>query len=105
MVYEVNTANPIYAELVSMVSKFLGFHDLVEMVLDKIGNLQEAYVVGDYARGIDSGTINLVLVGVVNEEVVQDLITEVTLKIHRKIEVRIISKFDGDDRGDALRLF
>ena len=105
MVYEVNKTNPFYAELISMVSKFLGFNDLIEMVLDKIGNLQEAYVVGDYARGVDSGTINLILVGLINEDVLQDLITKVELKIHRKIEVRIISKFDVDNTVDILRLF
>ena len=105
VVYEVNKTNPFYAELVSMVSKFLGFDDLIKMVLEKIGNLQEAYVVGDYARGVDSGTIKLVLVGFVNEDVLQDLITKVTLKIHRKIEIKILSKFDGDNTGDILRLF
>ena len=104
VVYEVNKTNPFYAELVSMVSKFLGFHDLIEMVLDKIGNLQEAYVVGDYARGVDSGIIHLVLVGEVNDFVIQELLVKVSQKIHRKIEVMILSKFDGDIAGDTLRL-
>ena len=101
---EVNKTNPFYAELVSMVSKFLGFNDLIEMVLDKIGNLQEAYVVGDYAKGVDSGTIHLVLVGQVNDFVVKELLVKVSKKINRKIEVRILSKFVGDITGDTLRL-
>ena len=105
VVYEVNTMNPFYAELVSMVSKFLGFNDLIEMVFERIGNLQEAYVVGDYARGLDSGTIELVLVGFVNEDPLHDLITKVSLKIHRNIEVSILSKFDGDNTSNALRIF
>ena len=104
VVYEVNKSNPFYAELVSMVSKFLGFNDLIEMVLERIGNLQEAYVVGDYARGMDSGTIHLVLVGEVNDFVVRELLVKVSQKIHRKIEVRILSKFDGNNSGDTLRL-
>ena len=104
VVYEVNTANPFYAELVSMVSKFLGFNDLIQMVLERVGNLQEAYVVGDYAHGIDSGTIQLILVGEVNDFVVRELLVKVSQKIHRKIEVRILSKFDGDNSGDTLRL-
>ena len=104
VVYEVNKMNPFYVELVSMVSKFLGFDDLIEMVLHKIGDLQEAYVVGDYARGIDSGTIHLILVGEVNDFVVRELLVKVSQKIHRKIEVRILSKFDGDNSGDTLRL-
>ena len=104
VVYEVNTMNPFYAELVSMVSKFLGFNDLIEMVLERIGKLQEAYVVGDYARGVDSGTIHLVLVGEVNDFVVQELLVKVSQKIHRKIEVRILSKFDGEIASGILRL-
>ena len=104
VVYEVNTMNPFYAELVSMVSKFLGFHDLIEMALERIGNLQEAYVVGDYARGVDSGTIHLVLVGEVNDFVILELLAKVSQKIHRKIEVKILSKFDDDISSDTLRL-
>ena len=96
--------NPFYAELVSMVSKFLGFNDLIEMVFERIGNLQEAYVVGDYARGVDSGTIHLVLIGEVNDFVVQELLVKVSQKIHRKIEVRILSKFDDDIASYNLRL-
>ena len=104
VVYEVNKTNPFYAELVSMVSKFLGFNDLIELVLVRIGNLQAAYVVGDYARGVDSGTIHLVLVGEVNDFVVRELLVKVSQKIHRKIEVRILSKFDDDIKSDTLRL-
>ena len=105
VVYEVNTANPFYAELVSMVSKFLGFNDLIEMVLDRIGNLQEAYVVGDYAKGVDSGRIHLVLVGQVNEEIMKNLVQKVTDKIKREIEVMILHDFDSADFPESLRLF
>ena len=104
VVYEVNMKNPFYAELVSMVSKFLGFDDLIEMVLDKIGNLREAYVVGDYARGIDSGTIHLVLVGEVNEETLRNLVQKVSLKIKREIEVVVLHDFHGADSPESLRL-
>ena len=104
VVYEVNTMNPFYAELVSMVSKFLGFNDLIEMVLERIGNLQEAYVVGDYARGVDSGTIHLVLVGEVNEEILKNLVQKVSVKINRKIEVLVLHNINSANSPEALRL-
>jgi len=103
-VYEVNKTNPFYAELVSMVSKFLGFNDLIEIVLEKIGNLQEAYVVGDYARGVDSGTIHLVLVGEVNKEILKNLVQKVSVKIDREIEVIVLHNFDGVNSPESLRL-
>ena len=104
VVYEVNKTNPFYAELVSMVSKFLGFHDLIEIALDKIGDLQEAYVVGDYARGVDSGTIHLVLVGEVNEEILKNLVQKVSIKIYRGIEVKVLHDFYRADSPESLRL-
>ena len=104
VMYEVNKTNPFYAELVSMVSKFLGFNDLIEMVLEKIGNLQEAYVVGDYARGVDSGTIHIVLVGKVNEEILNNLVQKVSDKINRKIAVMVQLDFYDDNFAHSLRL-
>ena len=85
MVYQVNKSNPFYFNLVSMVSKYLGFDDLIETLLVQVGDLKEAYVVGDYARGIDSGTIQLILVGELHAEVVDDLVGRVSKRIHRKI--------------------
>ena len=90
VLYEVNTSNPFYAELVSMVSKFLGFNDLSQMVLEKIGKIDAAYVVGDYARGVDSGTIHLVIVGQANKKNLQKLTRKVSNKINRKIEYQFL---------------
>ncbi len=89
VVYRVNKSNPFYSDLVSMVSKYMGFDELIENVLEKVGNLKEAYVVGDYAKGVDSGTIELVLVGDLYVSALDDLCERVANKIKRKIEYRI----------------
>jgi hypothetical protein len=83
--YRVNRTNPFYADLVALVSKYLGFDELIENVLERVGDLEEAYVVGDYATGVDSGTIELVLVGQLRTDVVDDLIPKVEQRIRRKI--------------------
>ncbi len=91
VVYRVNKANPFYSDLVSMVSKYMGFDELIENVLEKVGNLKEAYVVGDYAKGVDSGTIQLVLIGDLHVSAIDDLCERVGNKIKRKIEYSIFS--------------
>ena len=91
MVYQVNKSNPFYFNLVSMVSKYLGFDELIESLLEQVGDLKEAYVVGDYARGVDSGTIELILVGQLHAEVVDDLVGRVSKRINRKIIYRVSS--------------
>ena len=94
MVYQVNKSNPFYFNLVSMVSKYLGFDELVESLLEQVGDLEEAYVVGDYARGVDSGTIELILVGQLHAEVVDDLVERVSKRINRRI-VYLVSDYDN----------
>jgi len=97
VVYHVNKTNPFYSDLVSMVSKYLGFDQLIESVLEKVGDLEAAYVVGDYASGVDSGTIELVLVGGnVYTDVIDDLVKRVESRINRKIKYSLISEdFDS----------
>jgi len=89
MVYQVNKSNPFYSNLVSMVSKHLGFDELIESLLEQVGDLKEAYVVGDYARGVDSGTIELILVGQLHAEVVDDLVGRVSKRINRRIVYKV----------------
>ena len=105
VVYHVNKTNPFYSDLVSMVSKYLGFDQLIESVLEKVGDLEAAYVVGDYASGVDSGTIELVLVGNVFTDVIDDLVERVESRINRKIKYSLISEdLDGLVRPN-LKLF
>jgi hypothetical protein len=54
--------------------------------------------VGDYAIGKDSGTIDLVLVGDVNEKYLRKLLEKVTKLIHRGIKIRLMTweEFEKD---------
>ncbi len=89
VVYRVNQENPFYSDLVNIISKHLGFDKLVDNVLRQVGSLDAAFVVGDYALGIDSGVINLVLVGNLNKTELNKLITRTEIKINRKIKYEI----------------
>ena len=54
-------------------------------------DIHSAYIVGDYARGIDSGIIDLVLVGEVDKAYLQNLIDKVEPMLHRKIRYLALS--------------
>ncbi len=104
MVYQVNKSNPFYFNLVSMVSKYLGFDELIESLLEQVGDLKEAYVVGDYARGVDSGTIELILVGQLHAEVVDDLVDRVSKRINRRIIYKVMETENSTIPMPQLRL-
>ena len=61
--YNVNTSHPLYETLRKVVLKHLGLEDLVEVVLERMGNVEYITLIGDYAKGIDSGNVEVFLVG------------------------------------------
>ncbi len=76
-----------------MVTKFLGLDELMEKIVKRMGNVEKAIIVGDYAHGVDSGTIDLILVGRDLDLVYLDFIVNKTFeKINRKIRVRVLEE-------------
>jgi transcriptional regulator CtsR len=59
--------------------------------LDKIGDVNSVAIVGDYAKGIDSGLIKIVLLGgEINVNYLEDLILKIEKKITRKVSFKIV---------------
>ena len=83
-----------------MVSKFLGLDDLMERIVNRMGAVEMAYIIGDYANGIDSGTIKMVLIGKNLDMEYLSFIQEKTYeKVQRKVEVSIMDSDPGDIHG------
>ena len=89
--YQANQAHPLFPELQSMVRKSLGMDRIVESIVQRLGNLQSAYLTGDYAEGRDTGVIDLLLVGDINQDGLLDLVKKTERYIERKIRVFILS--------------
>ena len=65
--YQANAEHTLFNELQSLVRKYAGVDKLVETLIKKLGHVKTAYLVGDYARGIDSGLIDIILIGKINK--------------------------------------
>jgi len=61
--YQANASNPFFSMLQNLVRKYMGVEDIIETVVKNAGDIELAFIQGDYAQGIDSGTIELVLIG------------------------------------------
>lgn len=102
--YRANRNHPLFPEIQSMVRKFTGIGQLIEEVLKKLGNIYSAYLVGDYARGIDSGIIDLVLVGEVDKSYLQNLVEKVEPLINRKIRCLVLDQEELQHFREALKI-
>ncbi|MCP1357017.1 winged helix-turn-helix domain-containing protein [Aneurinibacillus migulanus] len=90
-VYRANKKHMLFGELHSIVKKYVGIDRLIEDVLSKLGNVELAFITGDYARGIDSGIIDLVIIGEIDELYLQSLIVKVEELIGRKIQSLVLN--------------
>jgi DNA-binding transcriptional ArsR family regulator len=84
-VYRANTAHPLFPEIQRMVAKTVGLDKVVEQVVSRLGKVELAFVTGDYAKGKDSGLIDLVLVGEIDKGYLQSLMPKLESIINRKI--------------------
>ncbi len=90
--YRANEGHPMFPELQRLVRKYVGIDRIVDQVLQRLGDLQAAYIVGDYASGKDTGTIEVVLVGDINTNYLARLLEKAKPLLPRKIIVQTFSR-------------
>lgn len=102
--YNANTNHPLFKALQKVVYKHLGLEEIVESVLEKMGDVNQIILIGDYARGNDFGIIEVFLIGEnLNMEYISQLENKIESLIGRKINFYLGSKFLGDK--DHIVLF
>tara|TARA_B100000886_G_scaffold155812_1_gene106092 strand:+ start:1470 stop:1982 length:513 start_codon:yes stop_codon:yes gene_type:complete len=101
--YLVNSNHPLYETLRKVVLKHLGLEDIVENVLDRIGNVKKIILIGDYAEGKDTGSIEIILVGNnLNMDYVNNLELKIEKIIDRKVTFYLSSKFLSNKKNIIL---
>lgn len=89
--YKSNTEHPLYGDINSIIQKAAGLDQIIEKVLSQAGGLKEAWLIGELAKGINSDTIDLLLVGEnINHKYIASLIDETEKIISKKIHFLIL---------------
>ena len=102
--YRANKHHSLFKDLQSVVKKFVGLDKVAEELAAKLGDIQAAYVIGDYAKGIDSGLIDLVLVGQVDDEKLKEVTEKTEGLIDRKIRTLVLKQSDLERLDERLDL-
>ena len=90
--YTANTEHTLFPELKSMVGKVMGIDKVIEGIINRLGDLERAYLIDDYAEGKDTGIIDILLVGNVDQYHLNDLSRKTERYIKRKIRSLVMSK-------------
>jgi predicted transcriptional regulator len=95
--YMANAEHALFPELKSMVSKVMGIDQVIDSIISRLGRLEKAYLVGDYAEGKDTGIIDLVLVGDIDHYHLNDLSRKTERYIKRKIRTLVLTQKEFGD--------
>jgi len=100
--YKANVNHPMFEILQKVVFKHLGLEDIVDHVLAQMGDVMEIHLISDYAKGLDTGLIEVLLIG---DKLNTDYITNLEQKIEKLIERKvqfIISNRKATDQNSIL---
>lgn len=94
--YQANQEHPLFPELRSMVRKVMGIDQVIDGIVNRLGDLELAYLMDDYAEGKDTGIIDLALVGNIDPYHLNDLTGKTERYIKRKIRSLVLSRKEYD---------
>ena len=86
-------SQPIHAEWVQVI----------DGIVNRLGDLENAYLIDDYAEGKDSGIIDLLLVGEIDPYHLNDLSRKTERYINRKIRSLVVSREEFDRLGAKFK--
>jgi len=90
--YTANQDHPLFPELKSMVGKVMGIDHVIDDLAGRLGALERAYLIDDYAEGKDTGIIDLLLVGNIDPYHLNDLSRKSERYIKRKIRSLVLNR-------------
>jgi len=100
--YRANTDHPLFPDLKSMVGKVLGVDQVIDSIVTRLGGLERAYLIDDYAEGKDTGIIDLVLVGNIDQYHLNDLSRKTERYINRKIRSLVVDQKEFEEMETTL---
>ena len=97
VIYNANTSHPMFGVLQKIVRQHLGLEEIVETVIDRIGDVDQIALTGEYAKGIDSGNIEIIINGKdVNIDYLDNIKPKIKKKIGREVSFLLNQKLDSN---------
>ena len=102
VIYNADIKHPLFKVLQKIVRQHLGLEEIVETVISRMGDLDIIALTGDYAKGIDSGIIEIVVIG---NDVNNDYLDNIKIKIKDKISRDVHFIIDNKVPRDGIILY
>jgi len=102
-VYQANKSHPLFTEIHNLIKKNIGIDQIVN-VINQLGEVKAAFITGDYAKGKDTGIIDLIIIGSINHSYLNELVIATEQVIKRKIRSLVLSEDEFENLKENLKL-
>ena len=97
IIYNANTSHPMFAVLQKIVRQHLGLEEIVETVIERIGDVDQIALTGNYAKGLDNGNIEIIINGPkVNRNYLEKIKPKIIKKIDKEVSFLLNQNIDSE---------
>lgn len=95
--FQANDRHPLYRDIHNIILKETGIDRVIQKVIHRLGNLDSVYLTGDFARGIDSPVIDLILVGEnIDREYLARKVVQAEKIVERKVSYIVLDPSEAE---------
>jgi len=95
--FKANTTHPLFKEIHNILMKHIGLDRIIENVVERLGDIKKVYLVGKFAKGLDSQIIDLIFIGDIDKTYLLNLVEKVEELIKRKVRYLIYNNGELSD--------
>ncbi|MBN2236971.1 MAG: ArsR family transcriptional regulator [Bacteroidales bacterium] len=96
--FRANTLHPLFSDIHNLLLKHIGFDQIIDKVVTNLGQVEQVFLVGKFAKGIDTEIIDLIFMGEgVNKNYLVELVEKAERLIKRKIRYLVFSQIEMKD--------
>lgn len=86
-----NTRHPLFGEIHNILLKHIEVDTIINKIISQLGDVAKVYLAGSLAKGLDSGVLDIEIVGKPNQPYLAELITRAEGMVKRKIRYLVYS--------------
>jgi len=96
--FRANTRHPLFSNIHNLILKHVGIDSIIFNVVEKLGDLEKVFLVGDFALGQDAPVIDLIFIGKnLDKQYLLKLVEKAEGLIDRKIRYMVFNKEEFDE--------
>ena len=93
-IFQANTKHPLFGEIHNILLKHIGLDQIIENVVERLGDVNRVYLIGDFAKGLDSQIVDLIFIGDIDKKYLLNLVGKAEKLIQRKIRYLIYQEIE-----------